>query len=83
MVVLDADSDQPLQQVMFGLSLAKILLIAALIAAAWYGLRAYRRWEAKRLAEASRRDLNTGAETMVKCAVCGAYNPAGVACTHR
>lgn len=68
---------------MFGLSVAKLLLLAAVIGAVWYGLRAYRAWEAKRLAEEKRRDLRSGAETMVKCAVCGAYNPAGVTCTHR
>lgn len=68
---------------MFGLTLTKILLIAAVIAAAWYGLRAYRRWDAQRLAEADRRNLRAGAEAMVKCAVCGAYNPAGIVCSHR
>ena len=68
---------------MFGLSVAKLLLVAAVIAAIWYGLRAYRAWEAKRLAEEKRRDRQTGAETMVKCPVCGTYNPAGVTCTHR
>ena len=68
---------------MFGLSLAKIFLVAAVIAAVWYGLRAYRRWDAKRLAEDARRDLNSGVEAMVKCAVCGTYNPAGVTCSHR
>ncbi len=68
---------------MFGLSLMKILLIAAAIAAVWYGLRAYRRWDAARVAEAARRDLRAGAESMVKCPVCGAYNPTGVACSHR
>lgn len=61
----------------------KLLLIAAAIAALWYGLRAYRRFEAKRVVEARRRDLRSGAEAMVKCPVCGAYNPEGVACSHR
>lgn len=68
---------------MFGLSLTKVLLIALVIAAVWYGLRAYRRHEAKRVAEAQRRDLRSGAESMVKCPVCGAYNPSGVPCSHR
>ena len=68
---------------MFGLSFAKILLIAIVIAVVWYGLRLYREKEAARIAEAKRRDLQTGAEAMVKCPVCGAYNPAGVACSHR
>lgn len=68
---------------MFGLSFAKILLIAIVIAAVWYGLRAYRKREAERIAEAKRRDLRAGAEAMVKCPVCGAYNPAGVPCSHR
>jgi hypothetical protein len=68
---------------MFGLGLSKLLVLAAAIAAVWYGLRAYRRWDAKRVAEAQRRDLRSGAESMVKCPVCGAYNPAGVPCSHR
>ena len=68
---------------MFGLSLAKLLLLAAVIGAVWYGLRAYRAWDAKRLAEETRRDSPNGAQTMVQCPVCGTYNPAGVTCTHR
>ena len=68
---------------MFGLTLTKILLIALAIAAAWYGMRAYRRWDTARKAEQARRELNSGAESMVKCPVCGAYNPAGVPCPHR
>lgn len=68
---------------MFGLSFAKILLIAVVIAVVWYGLRAYQRWDAQRIAEAKRRDLQSGAEAMVKCPVCGAYNPPGVPCSHR
>lgn len=67
---------------MFGLSFAKILFLAVVITVAWYGLRAYRRWDAARIAEAKRRDLQAGAESMVKCSVCGAYNPAGVPCSH-
>lgn len=81
--MLDGDSAQPLQGAMFGLNLSKLLLLAAVIAAVWYGLRAYRRWDAKRVAEAQRRDLRSGAEAMVQCPVCGAYNPAGVPCSHR
>lgn len=68
---------------MFGLSLAKLLFLAAIIGAVWYGLRAYRAWDAKRLAEDKRRDPHTDAQTMVKCPVCGTYNPPGVTCTHR
>lgn len=68
---------------MFGLSLAKLLLLAAVIGAVWYGLRAYRAWDAKRLAEDKRRDPHSDAQTMVQCPVCGTYNPAGVTCTHR
>lgn len=68
---------------MFGLSFAKILLIAIVIAAVWYGLRVFRQREAERIAEAKRRDLQTSSEAMVKCPVCGAYNPAGVRCSHR
>jgi hypothetical protein len=66
---------------MFGLSLPKILLIALLVAALWYGLRAYRRYS-QRVAEARRRELESGAESMVKCPVCGAYNPPGIPCSH-
>jgi hypothetical protein len=68
---------------MFGLSLPKLLLLAIVAAVVWYGLRAYRRWDEKRIAEAERRDLQAGSEPMVKCPVCGAYNPAGVPCSHR
>lgn len=72
---------------MFGLSLAKVLLIALVIGAVWYGLRAYRRHTArtaaKTAAEAQRKDLHAAAEAMVKCPQCGAYNPAGARCPHR
>lgn len=65
---------------MFGLSFAKLLLLAAAAALLWYGFKLVRRRDQRR-AEASR-PAEKVAETLVKCPVCGTYNPPGVACTH-
>jgi len=77
---------------MFGFSLAKLLVLAAIVAAVWYGFKYYTRIEAKRAAERlkaerqggrrtakreSDEDAETPAETMVQCPVCKVYQPAG------
>ena len=69
---------------MFGISFAKILLVAAVIAAVWYGFKYLSRKADKDEAEDKRaakprRDAAPGpdgaraVEDMVRCAVCGAY----------
>jgi uncharacterized protein len=76
---------------MFGFSLAKLLVLAAIVGAVWYGFKYYTRIEAKRAAErlkAERGGRRTAkrsqgkesvedAETMVQCPVCKVYQPAG------
>jgi hypothetical protein len=68
---------------MFGLSFPKLLLLVLAVAIVWYGYKAVRRRDERRMAETSRPPAGPAAETMVKCPVCGTYNPAGVVCTHR
>ena len=71
---------------MFGLSFAKLLLLAVAAVLVWYGFKLMRRRDRRR-AEAPRPAEKVAetpaAEMMVKCEVCGTYNPAGVVCTHR
>jgi Tfp pilus assembly major pilin PilA len=77
---------------MFGFSLAKLLVLAAIVAAVWFGFKYYTRIEAKRAADRlkaeraggrrtakreSVEDAETQAETMVQCPVCNVYQPAG------
>jgi len=72
---------------MFGFSLAKLLVLAAIIFAVWYGFKYYTRIEAKRAADRLRAERGGGqrsarsqvedAETMVQCPVCKVYQPAG------
>jgi uncharacterized protein len=73
---------------MFGFSLAKLLVLAAIVGAVWYGFKYYTRIEAKRAAERLRAERGGGrrtakresvedAETMVQCPVCKVYQPAG------
>jgi len=73
---------------MFGFSLAKILVLAGIIAAVWFGFKYYARLEARR-ADAQLRGKRGGTkgrtrrqrveepETMVQCTVCKVYQPAG------
>lgn len=73
---------------MFGLSLAKLIVLAGIVLAVWYGFKFLNRIQAVREAEARRRATDgRGArrmaredgreiEDMVKCRVCGAYVPA-------
>lgn len=73
---------------MFGFSLAKLLVLAAIIGAVWFGFKYYTRIEAKRAAERLKGGRGSGkrrakresveeAETMVQCPVCKVYQPAG------
>lgn len=77
---------------MFGLSVSKILLTLFVIAAVWYGWRAYNRYQAIRkqvreeVERAARRGQARGetrgearveAEDMVECSTCGAFIAAG------
>jgi len=72
---------------MFGFSLAKILVLIAIVAAVWFGFKYYARIEAKRAAErlkgggrsakpSARRERVEDAESMVQCPVCKVYQPA-------
>ena len=77
---------------MFGFSLQKLLVLAAVVAAVWYGFKWISRLQQARDAEAKvpprkrrwpggfRREAKepeqTAAEEMTPCRVCGAYVPA-------
>ena len=59
---------------MFGFSLAKLLVLAAIIAAVWYGVKIIgRRNQAKPVARDDADDGRITAEETVECAVCGTY----------
>lgn len=71
---------------MFGFSLQKLLLLAAVVGAVWFGFKLISRLQEKRELEAGRggqgqglgRKAETGgrpseAETMVQCPTCGTY----------
>lgn len=69
---------------MFGLSFAKVLVLAIVISVVWFGFRWFQRWEkeqaARNAAPATRKNASAraephqlAAEDMVACAVCGAY----------
>lgn len=65
---------------MFGLSLGKLLLLAAVIGVVWWGWKYAQRIAAVRQAlneELQRRrgGGNLPAEDLVKCSVCGSYVP--------
>ena len=67
---------------MFGLSLPKLLVLAAIVAAVWYGFKFLGRLEAKRKAElkAAEKEAKGGAtQSMVQCPVCETYVAAGAA----
>ena len=66
---------------MFGLSFTKLLLIVIAAAVLWYVYKGSKRREMRRAN--AQRPPQPVAETMVKCPVCGTYNPSGVTCTHR
>jgi uncharacterized protein len=71
---------------MFGLSFAKVLVLAIVISVVWFGFRWFQRWEKEQAARNATgapraRDQSRGggdarqlgAEDMVACNVCGAY----------
>ena len=67
---------------MFGFSLAKFLLTILVIAAVWFGWRAYVRYQALKNARAGEmpkpsgraaREARVEAEDMVECRSCGAF----------
>ncbi len=67
---------------MFGFSLPKLLILAAIIAVVWYGAKIIQRRDEVRRAvdEKTRRNFGKGkekdtpvAEDLVECRVCGAY----------
>ena len=63
---------------MFGFG--KILVLAVIIAAVWYGFKFVGRLQAKRQEEvkdARREDVSKNAGDMVKCSQCAAYVVAG------
>ena len=78
---------------MFGFSLQKLLLLAAVIGAVWYGFKLVSRMQQNRELEARReggkprrgRNAASGGgagdepETMVPCPVCGVYVASGAA----
>lgn len=72
------------------LSLSKLLVLAAIIAAVWFGFRIYTRMQAERArvdrakgqagrAEGPRGARSIPAEDMLQCSVCGVYVGAGAA----
>ncbi len=57
---------------MFGFSLAKLLVLAAIIAAVWYGFKIIgRRGQASRVADDEPEAGRISAEDTVECARCG------------
>ena len=69
---------------MFGFSLQKLIVLAGIVAAVWYGFKLVGRLQAARKVDAAQRQ-NTAkrpgaargeAEDMVQCPVCQAYVPA-------
>lgn len=65
---------------MLGFSLSKLLVLAALVAAAWYGLRwVQRRQHLQRSAERDRveEDRASAAQDLVACPRCGVFVAAG------
>ncbi len=64
---------------MFGFSLSKLLVLAALIAAVWYGFRwIQRRQLLQQSAENDKveRDADPSSEDLVACSQCGVFVPA-------
>ena len=59
---------------MFGFSFAKLLVLAAIIAAVWYGFKIIaRRNQATPVADDKADDGRIAAEETVQCAACGTY----------
>ena len=65
---------------MFGFSLAKLLVLAAIIAAVWYGFKIIgRRNQGPKVAEDKPATGRISAEDTVQCARCGTYVVPGAA----
>lgn len=65
---------------MFGFSLPKLVVLAAIIAAVWYGFKFLGRLEARRKAELKAAKTGGGdgkAQNMSQCPVCDTYVAAG------
>lgn len=63
---------------MFGFSLSKLLVLAALVAAVWYGFRwVQRRQQLQQSAESDKVERNGGpaSEDLVACSLCGVFVP--------
>ncbi len=59
---------------MFGFSLAKLVVLAAIIAAVWYGFKIIgRRNQASKVARAKPDEGRISAEDTVQCPRCGTY----------
>ena len=72
------------------MSLAKILLFVAVVAAIWFGWRWYQRWELAHRGQDGTLQRHkssrvVAAEEMVPCRICGTYVPArgATACARR
>ena len=64
---------------MFGFSLSKLLVLAALVAAVWYGFRwIQRRQQLQQSAENDKveRGADPSSEDLVACSQCGVFVPA-------
>jgi uncharacterized protein len=69
---------------MFGFSLQKLIVLAGIVAAVWYGFKLVGRLQVARKAEAAAarssakqpKAARSEAEDMVQCPVCQAYVPA-------
>jgi uncharacterized protein len=65
---------------MFGLSLPKLLVLALIVAAVWYGYKWVGRWDQERkdkLREDGPDDrVGRDSQDLVQCTLCGTYGPA-------
>ena len=70
---------------MFGISLTKLLVLIAIIAAVWYGFKAIGRLEkaqkarvrVEKPAPPPKSAREEGAQEMIQCPKCGSYVPSG------
>lgn len=69
---------------MFGFSLPKLLVLAAIIAAVWYGFKwvgRYNRIQQEKAKDRVRQNQADAAADMIPCPKCGVYVPEGDATT--
>ena len=64
---------------MFGLSLSKLLVLALIIAAVWYGFKWLNRSKAKDEGSKQANRAADGGTDLAACPACGTYVAAGVA----